>query len=113
MSVVGFIYGNNKIAYTVRKIMIGMRLYYPYNLLSMRKMRLEHQDLLLESRKYYSENIDRIKNCFSSLSDELSKETWMKIIRLRQSYKRKYIPEYDYHNQYFPQDIPGFANGGQ
>lgn len=111
-TIADYLYDNNRISERLRHAMLSLRLYYPYNILSMAKMRRNRRELLTEAGNYFHDNHDRVKKCLKLLSDEKSRSTYFKLIKLRQTYQKKYIAEYDYFNQYFPADIPEFVNGG-
>ena len=111
MDIASFLYSNKGINEILRKMMIGMRLYYPYNIIYMRKMRKMSPppNSLERARKFYADNLERVERITEFLSDEKSKDVYNKVIRLRQFYEKKDIPEYNYVDQYFPLDLPEFS----
>ncbi len=118
MDIVEFLYANKRFNEIVRRVMIGMRLYYPYNIMYMRKIRKisPPPEFVTDAREYYEKNGYRAEKVCEFLADEKSKDTYTKLINLRQSYEKKDIPKYNYFDQYFPIDIPAFSerwSGGE
>lgn len=111
MDIVGFIYSNKTIREALKKMMIGLRLYFPYNIIYMRKIRrmMPPPKFVEKAREFYADNHERVKGVTKLLSDERSKDVYNKVIRLRQYYEEKDIPRYNYFDQYFPQDLREFS----
>ena len=112
MGIVDFLNGNSKCSEMTRIVFYKFRLYYPWNLYSMWKMRTANPvpKAMLEARVFFNANIDRVNNIRSILADELSKNTFDKLIHMRQYYSKGDIPQYNYFNQYFPEDIISLSN---
>lgn len=111
MGFVNALYGNSRTAEIIRHIMLRLRLYYPYNRFVMWKKRINSATSeLTNSIDYFTKNQNRIENNTLLLSDEKSVDTYLKLIRLRQFWRAEDIPQYNYFDQYFPKDIPGFMD---
>lgn len=112
MNIVNVIYGNSRFSDIARWCLLRLRLYYPYNLYINKKQRSQAPSRqMMEARKVFSDK-KRIDAICSFLSDQKSVETFRKLINLRRYYRNRDIPEYNYFNQYFPDDILGFLKRG-
>lgn len=114
MGIVSYIYSNGKLSEKLRHIMIGLRLYYPYNIYYMSKMSraVPVPQEMSDARLFFSSNLERVERIAGFLSDAKSKETFKKIVSLRQNYLKSDIPDYNYFDQYFPIDLPEFCRAG-
>lgn len=66
---------------------------------------------MIASRKYFAEHRDEIQDVLELLEDEVSRETYLKIIKYRQTAKHKDLPENSYARQYFGNDYFEYCNG--
>ncbi len=107
MTVVDYINGNSPLSETARSVFMHMRLYYPWNRYSMWKQRKEKvvPKSMIEAREFFEANQLRIDYISSFLADEKSRDTFHKLIHMRQYYETSDIPQYNYFDQYFPRDI--------
>ncbi len=110
MKIVDYIYSNSFLAESIRRLFISLKLYYPYNLNYMKKMRETKPKDMVDAQEFYSSNTDRIGAICSLLSDDKSVQTYSKLINMRQFYRKEDIPEHSYLDQYFPRDIKEFAD---
>lgn len=110
MTVIDYINGNSLLSETARNIFMHMRLYYPWNKYSMWKLRNEKKipKCMTEARDFFESNRSRIDAINAFLEDEKSRDTFNKLIHMRQYYEVSDIPQYNYFDQYFPQDIIHF-----
>lgn len=60
---------------------------------------------MVNSKKFFMENKDRIRHIVKVLEDEESKEVFKRCIQYRITHDWRVRPHYDRKNQYFPQDI--------
>ena len=112
MNIVNVIYGNSRFSDVVRWCSLRLYLYYPYNLYVNKKQRTQvPSEQMMEARRVFADK-KRIDAICSFLSDQKSVETFRKLVNLRRYYRNRDIPEYNYFDQYFPEDIPGFLNRG-
>lgn len=111
MEFVNYIYGNGPLNEIIRGISCALRLYYPYNIITMNKMRNSDPlpQTMIDSQEFFSLNKDRVDTICGFLSDERSIDTYLKLISMRQYYREEDIPQYNYFDQYFPSDLPEFS----
>lgn len=107
MTIIDYLNGSSQFAAIVRNSFVYMRLYYPWNRYSMWKLRNakpipEH---MVRSRKFFEANQSRIDHICNFLADEKSRDTFLKLVHMRQYYETNDIPQYNYFDQYFPRDI--------
>ncbi len=107
MIVVDYINGNSPLSEAVRSIFMYMRLYYPWNRYSMWKLRnaVPIPQSMFIAREFFEANQTRIDYINSFLADEKSRDTFQKLVHMRQYYEPADIPQYNYFDQYFPRDI--------
>lgn len=107
MGIVDFIKSSSGIAEVTRIIFMRLRFYYPWNKYVMLKLRKANPvpEAMTKARDFFEANTDRINKIYSFLADDISKDTFKKLIHMRQYYDDKDIPSYNYFNQYFPKDI--------
>lgn len=110
MTIIDYINGNSPLSEMLRSVFMHMRLYYPWNRYSMWKHRHEKEisQSMIEARKFFEANRSRIDYINSFLADEKSRDTFRKLIHMRQYYESSDIPQYNYFDQYFPRDIIRF-----
>lgn len=60
----------------------------------------------LTSRIYYSSYIPEIEQVYGMLSDEVSRETFVALLRFRITGNYSLLPKPDIEHQYFPPDLP-------
>lgn len=105
-----FLYKNAYMNEIVRMIALRLRLYYPYNLLYMKRMRKQgHSDMNEKAIDFFTSSEKRIENILCWLADDKSRDTFKKLINMRQYYKKEDIPEYNYFDQYLPNDLSDFS----
>lgn len=110
MTIVDYINGNSPLSEAARSIFMYMRLYYPWNRYSMWKQRNETPvpQNMINAREFFEANRSRIEYINSFLADEKSRDTFRKLVHMRQYYELADIPRYNYFDQYFPSDIIHF-----
>lgn len=111
MGFVSYIYGNGSINEIIRGISCALRLYYPYNFMVMKRFRNSDPlpQSMIDSREFFGSNKDRINTIRGFLSDQRSVDTWLKLINMRQYYRKEDIPWNNYFDQFFPSDLPEFS----
>lgn len=111
MDGVKFLYSNKPVNEVMKKLLIWTRLYYPYNLWFMRRMRRMNppHPIMQHAREFFLCNAERVEAVCGWLSDRKSVDTYRKVICMRQYYRKEDIPHYNYNDQYFPNDIPEFS----
>lgn len=57
------------------------------------------------NKEYFDNHAKQIEEIETFLEDELSRETYRKLLRYRETHELKYQPFYNKKNQYFPEDI--------
>lgn len=60
---------------------------------------------MMEARRFFAINSERVINMLSDMEDEKSNTVLKKVIRFRQSHDKKDRPDYSRKDQYFPSDI--------
>lgn len=115
MNLVGYIYSRSALAGIMLGLFKRLRLYYPYNLYSMKKVRNSAEGTIsynnmISARDFYNKENDRVMKVKSYLSDDNSRDTYQKIINMRQYYRKEDIPQFNYFNQYFPKKYIHFSN---
>ena len=94
----------------IKNIAIGLKLYYPYNIFYMNKVRNDRNNSLVSNAiDYFESNDARINSVCTWLYDEKSVDVYRKCINLRKTYKKEFIPPHCYKDQYFPNDTPEFS----
>lgn len=113
MSIVNFINGSSFASELARTFVMHLRFYYLWNKYTMKKLRNTNPvpQGMRKARRFFSRNKNRIENISGFLADEESRDTFHKLIHMRQFYEDDDIPRYNYFNQYFPRDIIKFDDG--
>ena len=68
-------------------------------------------DQMIESKKYFYENIDRIDINCKQLEDDISRSVYKNIIQYRITHDSKLRGKYNKKNQYFPEDLINIHEG--
>ena len=107
MNLTSYLYSNSRLAGTFLQLSLRMKLYYFYNLNYMRKCRMskagsEEYEAMLRAQSYFERESKRVEDVKMTLSDNTSRITYQKLIKMRQYYRRDDIPYYNYFDQYFP-----------
>lgn len=110
MTIADYINGASSLSETAKTIFTHMRLYYPWNRYFMWKLRKNKvvPKVMVEAREFFEANQSRIDRISNFLADEKSRDTFHKLIHMRQYYEKTDIPQYNYFDQYFPSDIISF-----
>lgn len=87
-------------------------LIYIWNFFSYRKDKAHPTDEMLQSRKFFEHNKERIKRNLELLCDSESKNTYIRCIRYRCTHDDRDRPKYNRKNQYFPENIINIQGGG-
>ncbi len=68
----------------------------------------EANSVWLSSRSYLLDHIDALRSVAAALSDQASLDTFSGLLTYRFTGEPSDFPEYNYHTQYMPTDLPGF-----
>ncbi len=78
------------------------------------KLDAEHPNhVMLESRKFFADNAERIQNVADMFQDPLSRTVFLNQIEYRRTYDRKLARPYNMKDQYFPADLVKLEGGGE
>ena len=62
------------------------------------------------NKQYFDSHRGQIDEVVRVLEDDFSKETYIALVKYRETHDVRYQPPYNVHNQYFPKDIISFGD---